>query len=321
MTPADSGAGLSRRALLQATAVVATAAATVNLTATPAQGATVPAFADATTFGAKADGMTDNAPAIRAAWNSGAKKVLLPPGVMILGSQLVVPAGVKLVGAGKYATILSKGFSGDAVVLGTEAGLEDLRLEGNGSTRTGANLVIPDNTGRQHVRDVVLGNSQGPSLLFAGINAGAQSRFSGLDVRRVGANVGTEIYNIVIPATQQLAAVPRHFWGLETNGQPAFDFGGCNGTFITSSVLGRLKYTAETRNVRLGECRLLNEDHFTFAGHANGIVNCDIRPRITVKAGSSHCRIEANAHNLDNPVTKEVGVHESNTVSYNGRFW
>jgi hypothetical protein len=315
---------MDRRAFLQGTATTAalTALAALALPAHNAQGATMPAFVDATTYGVKADGMTDCAPGIRAAWGSGAKLILLPPGVMILGSPLNVPTGVTLAGAGMYASILSKGFHGDAVTLGTEAGLMNLRVEGNGSSRTGGGVTIPAGSGRQNVQNVTLGNHQGPPLKFATLDAGSQSTFTNLNVRRSGATVGSGLYAIEVPDGQYLASCPRTFIAVQSNGLPAFNLGGANGLFISGgSVLGRMRYTAETRAVQVSGSRLLNEDHWDFRGHANTITGCDIRPRLTVKAGSFWCTISGNAHNLDNPVTREGGAHTSNTIVHSGRFW
>jgi hypothetical protein len=310
-----------RRTFLQGAAAGIAAYTALSLAAPNAQGATMPAFADATAYGVNPNGTTDCAPGIRSAIASGAKLILLPSGVMILGSQLSVPAGVTLAGAGQWASILSKGFAGDAIVLNSEAGLMNLRVEGNGSSRTGAGVTIPAGSGRQTVLNVALSNSQGPSLNFATHDAGSQSSFTNLNLRRLNANIGTEVYNVVIPDGQYLASCPRKFTQVETNGQPAFSLGGANGVFITTSVLGRMRYTAETRDVQVASSRLLNEDAWNLWGHANTIVGCDIRPRLTVKNGSFWCSVVGNAHNLDNPVTRETGAHASNTIMHSGRFW
>ena len=57
-------------------------------------------------FGAKGDGVTDDAAAINAALASGAKRVYLPAGTYKVGATLLVPANVSMYGDGPGATII-----------------------------------------------------------------------------------------------------------------------------------------------------------------------------------------------------------------------
>lgn len=73
------------------------------------------AWVQATQFGVKADGATDDATALQAAVNAvkntgdGWGTVQLPTGHILLNNTVVIPTGVRLQGAGQYATRLLKG--------------------------------------------------------------------------------------------------------------------------------------------------------------------------------------------------------------------
>lgn len=80
---------------------------TVTGVLTTATGLRAPTAMDVATFGAKGDGVTDDTNAVQAAINSfpagTTGTVTFPPGTFVL-SQLVVPPGVSLVGAGVGST-------------------------------------------------------------------------------------------------------------------------------------------------------------------------------------------------------------------------
>lgn len=65
-------------------------------------------------FNAKGDGTTDDKAAIQAAFNSGAKRVTLPPGTYVVSGGLTVPNWLHIQGEGYQPTI---GVGGGAVVL------------------------------------------------------------------------------------------------------------------------------------------------------------------------------------------------------------
>ena len=113
-----------------------------------------------TLFGARGDGVTDDAPAINAAITSAAAAggiVLFPPGIYIVGSTIVLKSNVMLEGAGQTATIL-RGKSGTThVMLQTQDyatlqgsntpagpykfGLRAMGIDGNKSVRTGGDCI------------------------------------------------------------------------------------------------------------------------------------------------------------------------------------
>lgn len=99
-------------------------------------------------YGATSDGATDDAAAIRSAITALGSRggvVFFPPGITIVGSAITVPSNVRLVGAGKNASIVKKVFNGvlfDFSGTSTSSrcqrsGAADLQLNG-GQNTTGA---------------------------------------------------------------------------------------------------------------------------------------------------------------------------------------
>lgn len=104
-----------------------------------------PLFSDVRAYGAKVDGATDDAAAISAAITAlGARGgvVFVPAGVTIVGSTIAVPSNVRIVGAGKNATIIKKTFNGVLLNFsGTDpshrvgrGGVADVQLNGGQNT-------------------------------------------------------------------------------------------------------------------------------------------------------------------------------------------
>lgn len=226
------------------------------------------------------------------------------PGVIEVGAGTItevatwgtVPAGTTIRGAGKAATGILHAFNGDLGALGANVKIQDLTINGQGSSYTGRCFSISNGAGFQKMNDVALNAWDGYCIEFA-FDSGSQFAASGLDAFRVGAGTGTGRYAIKISDTQQLAAVPRSFTDFQSQGTCAIDFGGCNDTFVVSSFIADLRYTPDTRGVNIVGSRLANQLALTVSGHNNSITGCDICPQVTIAPGADAITIGPGSYN------------------------
>ncbi|MGY1709483.1 glycosyl hydrolase family 28-related protein [Geodermatophilus sp. SYSU D00758] len=253
-------------------------------------------MADVRQHGAVGDGSTDDTAAFEAALQSSTH-VHVPPGTYVLRRTLVVPPMARLVGGGKYNTQLLHAHDGDFARLTARSSLSDLSIEGQGGQFGGRGLVIPENDGQQSLQSVAVVGFDGYCIDFETPDAGSQFRAAQLDVARVDAGTGTDRYAVHVAPDRQLASVPRSFVQVETQGQCAIDFGGCNDFYVVASTLGDLRFTTESRGVNISASRLLNQEELTIAGHGITIVGCDIAAQITLAPGADHIVIAPNAFN------------------------
>lgn len=125
------------------------------------------------TYGADRTGTTDSATAIQAAITAAAasayKAVLIPAGTYLIGSQLTIPTGVQVFGAGKYVCTLQ--VTADVIGVLLDDGnnsLQGVYMQAGVAT-TKAAIQIGDGTNpasNWHVRDVRVDRLSG-SLKFA----------------------------------------------------------------------------------------------------------------------------------------------------------
>lgn len=249
-------------------------------------------------FGAVGDGVTDDTAAFNLAL-AASKTVFVPDttaGYLLSSSTITIPAGGRIVGQTRWGTKILHGFNGDMFILSDGSGIEDLYLDGQGATYTGRAMVYNGTDGKQGVRGVKATNFNGNVQEFA-VDSGSQSLTFDCSFSQYSAPTGSGKFAVVISPTQQLAAVPRKFIAIETNGTPAFDFGGCNDTFVTCGFLADLKYTADSRGVLITGCRIANQVALTVNGHNNTITGCDINPQITIANGADNIAIGMNSYN------------------------
>lgn len=213
-----------------------------------------------------------------------------------LNAKLLIPQHSELVGQGKYVTKIVHAYNGDFCDLPNSSRIADLQIDGQGATFTGSGILFSGSNGKQILDNVSIINFDGPCLDFA-VGAGSGFNAAGLEAYRINAASGTARYAIVISATQQLTAVPRSFSQLETGGQCAIDFGGCNNVFVVASTIADVKYTADTRGAHISASRILNQLALTVDGHNNTIVGCDVLPQITIAANADNITIGPNSYN------------------------
>jgi hypothetical protein len=250
-------------------------------------------------FGAVGDGVTDDTAAFNAAL-AASKEVYVPePSVSYkLTSLVTIPVNTSLFGENKQTTKLLHAYNGTMFELLDGASIRGLYLEGQGATYTGGGLYFSGTNGRQLVQSCKIINFDGPCAYFE-VAAGSQSTFIDVEAYRVNAGTGTARVAFEIISTQQLSAVPRKFLNIETNGQCAFNFGGCNNTYVSDSFLGDLIYTAESRGVLITGCRIANQLSLVIDGNNNTIVGCNISPQITIAADSDadNIALQGNSYN------------------------
>lgn len=251
---------------------------------------------DVRQVGAAGDGATDDTAAFEAALQES-PHVYVPPGTYLLSRTLELPPTARVVGGGKYNTLLLHAHDGDFARLGPQSSLVELSIEGQGTEFGGRGLVISGSDGQQSLQSVGVVGFDGYCIDFETADAGSQFRAVQVDLARVGGDSGSERFAVHISPDQQLASVPRSFLQLETQGYCAIDFGGCNDTYVVASTLGDLRFTAESRGVNISASRLLNQEQLVIDGHGITIVGCDIAPQLVLAPGCDHVVVAPNAFN------------------------
>jgi hypothetical protein len=215
----------------------------------------------------------------------------------VITRTLEIPPTTRVVGGGKYNTLLLHAHDGDFARLAERCSLAELSVQGQGADFGGRGLVISSNDGLQSLQSVAILDFDGYCIDFETPDAGSQFRAIQVDVGRTDAESGSERYAIHVAADRQLASVPRSFMQLETQGLCAIDFGGCNDMYVVASTLGDLRFTSESRGVNISASRLLNQEKLTVDGHGVTIVGCDIAAQITLAPDSDHVVVAPNAFN------------------------
>lgn len=255
-----------------------------------------PVTADVREYGAAGDGATDDTAAFEAALRD-ALHINVPPGSYTISRPLALPATGQLTGGGKYNTRLVHAHDGDFARLAHQCTLSNLAIEGQGERYLGRGLVVSGSDGQQSLSAVAVVGFEGYCIDFETEDAGSQFRATHVDLARVGAGTGTGRYAVHVAAGRQLRAVPRSFVQLETQGQCAIDFGGCNDMYVVASTLGDLRFSPESRGVNITASRLLNQEALTVDGHGVTFVGCDISAEITIAPHADHIVLTPNAFN------------------------
>ena len=262
------------------------------------------AWEDVRKYGAIGDNTTDSAPsfqnAIDTAHTAGGGTVFIPRGVFRINSQLTLSDDVILLGQGRMATFISKGFNGDMINMGERTEIRDLTLEGQGATYTGKGLVITGTNGRQSVSGTRIVNTYSYALEFE-ILAGSQSvwhdmemyTYYGLD------NTLDNNYAVFIPNTLNGAGTPRSFSSIVTSGGKFIDLGGCNGLFISNSYVGHVKFRSESRGVHIVGSRLGGTTvQMDVIGYNIAMSGNNFGSYITVLDGTLSATIVGNTYNF-----------------------
>lgn len=243
-------------------------------------------------FGAVGDGVVDDTTAIQLAITAASGKTLLFPDPLIaykVTAGFTIPTNTRLQGENKRTTRILKSFTGDLFTLGESVSLVDLWIDGNGAAGyTGRGLLLTSTDGHQEVINCRIVDFEGFPVDYTALGAGSQSIFINCELSQYTAPTGSAS-NVAVNmlAGVQVSAVPRTFIGIQTNGTPAFHFGGCNDVFVSNSFLGDLYYTHNSRGVLVTGCRIANQTSLVLDGHNNTITGCDLAPQVTISGGSA----------------------------------
>ncbi len=234
------------------------------------------------------------------------RRLRVPAGTYLLDGETLTIAPHTLIEVdGRVSTTLSHLSNTDMFILSEGVSLLNLGFAGNGSRQRGGCMLVKGASGRQSLLGVRAVDFDGPVIYFER-SAGSQFSASDCQFSRTDAGTATERYAVVIDSTKQLSAVPRKFNHIETNGQCAFDFGGCNDVFIYSSFLGDLRYSSESRGVLVSNSRIANQTRLTLNGHNNTIVGCDLAPQVILARNADNCVVGPNSYNVS-PIVDQSG--------------
>jgi len=259
-------------------------------------------------FGAVGNGIADDAVAIQAALNSGAKAVYFPDGVYLVQSALTIPTNVCAYGDSKYSTQIKKGFNGDLIAFGEGAQMHRLYLEGQGATYAGRGVVISGSNGRQVITECKIVDFAGFCIEFELTTSGSQSSFSDLLIYRYNGSAAGN-FAVKVQDAPQLSAQPRKFQQIETSGKKFITVGGCNDLFISGSFCGEILLSDDSRaflcaNTRVG----VNETAMDIRGKGVTFTGCAFAPSLTIVPGTVPVSIEGcyfNGTVTDNTTNRE----------------
>ena len=259
-------------------------------------------------FGAVGNGVADDYQAFvdaLTAASGGAVFVPQPAVAYRIGTgKITIPANTQLVGAARHRTELRHAYNGVMFELLEGAGLQNLWLVGDGANYTGRAIIYTGTNRRQGVIGVRASDWEDEVQYFE-VDAGSQSITSDCRFLRRNAGTTTNRFAIVIDPAPQGGAVPRSFISIQTDGQCAFDFGGCNNLYIVNSFIADLKYTNDSRAVLISNTRIANQAALSIKGANHTIVGCDIAPAITIDA-IDNIAIQGNSYN-NLPIVNNTG--------------
>lgn len=225
------------------------------------------------------------------------KYVDIPEGGYRIGSQLTMQAQGLGRGHGRRSSIFKKYFNGDMFAsLPHEAGFTDMYFDGNGASFTGRIFPVTGTDSRQYAHRCVIKDAESYCIEFTAIGAGSQSAFIDCEIARYdGLTAGK--YSVKVVDTQQLAATPRSFIGVQSNGTYFIDFGGGNNFEVLGCFSGGYRFTPDSRAVHIVGGRIANIASLNLDGNNNTITGCGINPNLILVAGTSGWAVQGNSYN------------------------
>lgn len=131
---------------------------------------------------------------------------------------------------------------------------------------------------------------------------------------------GAADYAVRIEDAAELAAYPRHFHDIESEGTKFITLGGCNSLFVTNSYIGEVEYSVNSSGALFSACRYgSNSSAVTMRGFNHTITGCNVSPVITLASGVGECAITGNSYNNAIPIVDNSGNGGRNiidTVAY-----
>lgn len=264
-------------------------------------------FVSVLDFGADSTGGTDSRTAFQNALNASTS-VYVPPGTYLINSAFTIPANTKLFGAGRGSSKLLHNFNGDMITMADESSLSHIWIDGQGGTYSGKGLLFTSTDGKQNIFNCRITNFSDACLYYFA-TAGSQSSVVDLIASRSNGASGSNNHAIIIQGTgsESVGAVPRKFVNIETEGTCSFSFGSSNETFISSSFLGDLHFSANSRATLITNSRIANQTNLAIRGANHAIIGCNINPNISIEgANTDNISIQGNSYN-NLPITDNTG--------------
>ena len=247
-------------------------------------------------FGAVGDGTTDDTAAIQAAFNSGIKHILIPPGTYRITSTLTLTGnGYRIVQAGTTASILLKDFSGTTIAWNAgDVIWENCCINGQGTIYTGASQVG----------------------ILVGTGGGYSSKLFNPKIYDIGsacvrfdqdAGLGFSIISGLLeplPSTQaaidhtssnDTGPAGRFITGVQS-GNVLIDFAYMQTTLVSSCTTDFLRYDSTTSKASVVGCRIQNGTAGTI--NMNGIDNLfvgnTVAGNVDIPSGASNPTVMNN---------------------------
>lgn len=209
-------------------------------------------------FGAVGNGTTDDTAAIQAAFDSGVKHILIPPGTYRITSTLTLTGnGYRIVQAGNLAAVLLKDFSGTTIALDAgEVIWENCCINGQGTTYTGASQVgILVGTGGGYSSKLLNPRiyNMGSACVRFDTDAGSGfSIISGLLEPVPPTQAAIDHTNVV-----DTGPMSRMITGVQS-GNVLIDFAYMETTLVSGCVTDFLRYNNATKKASVVGCRIQN---------------------------------------------------------------
>lgn len=262
-------------------------------------------------FGAVGNGVVDDTAAIQAAFDSGIKHILIPPGIYRITSTLTLTGnGYRIVQAGNLAAVLLKDFSGTTIAWNAgEVIWENCCINGQGATYTGPSQV-----------GILVGTGGGfSSKLFNPriYNIGSACvRFD----RDAGGNFSI-ISGLLEPLPPTQAAIDhtlsadtapagRIITGVES-GNVLIDFAYMETTLVSSCITDFLRYDTTTKKASVVGCRIQNGVAGTI--NLNGTDNLLVGN--TIAGNVDVTNVATNPLVMNNLFASGAGVSNSGNVA------
>lgn len=232
-------------------------------------------------FGAVGDGVANDTAAIQAAISSGARTIWFPAGTYLVTSALTQATNQSWVGeGGQRATTIKKGFNGTLVTMGSLGELSHLNFDGNGSSFTGKNIVVPVGCFSPLIERVRSINSEAQGLYFEADSGGGAtvSFFEGVTT--------APTTQAAIGCAGDTTATPRFFSNIWLSGG-LFAITGMNDTFITNAYVYKIVTSSTTANFYITNCRFASSgDPIVIEGAGGQFSNCAFAGAITLQNSS-----------------------------------
>lgn len=246
-------------------------------------------------YGAIGDGVTNDAPAIQAAFDAGNKTVLLRFKTYLVNSTITVPANGTLMSLERGS--LKKGANGDMINLGANyAALRGIYLLGQGGSFTGRGVIIGAGDNQEIAGCDITGMS-GYCLEFTAIDVGQNFLMHDCLVQRTALGDAIKLPG-ESPYTQGSTADSstfgeRSFMSVRCGGGRLIDLSGGNVTKIHDSNNIGITFRTGSRYAMITSCRIAGDVDVDGLGHH--LANNTIGGNLTILSGVTDATVEIGA--------------------------